>query len=128
MQTSFAPFVRQGLPADHFLLKKLWRISRVLGNISPFSDTVLNHTETQMDFILESYALDNPGDFKFVRSGEEEPLEDHEQKAALEGVLIGRAREDFLKNLLPPKAVLEKAAAMTQAHAMLKTAADKQKG
>lgn len=85
----------------------------------------MHHTEAQIDFILESFALDFPDDFKFVRSGEEEPLSDSEYNAALEGVLIGSAREEFLKNIMPSKAVLERAAAMTGAHAMILAASQK---
>jgi hypothetical protein len=88
---------------------------------------VLNHTEAQLDFILESYAIDNPDDFKFIRSGEEEALPDHMQKAALESVLVGRAHADFMKSFMPPKIVFEKAAQLRGAHAILAAAATKQK-
>ena len=80
-----------------------------------------------MDFILESYAADNPEDFKVIKPGQEEPLADHEQKAAMEGVLIGRARDDFLKTFMPPKVVFENAAKMAQAHATLLQAVKGQK-
>lgn len=85
----------------------------------------MNHTEAQIDFILESHANDFPDEFKFVRSGEEEPLSDSEYRAALESVLIGSAREEFLKNLMPSKAVLERAAALGGAHAMILAASQK---
>ena len=85
----------------------------------------MNHNEAQIDFILESYAKDNPEEFTFVRSGEEKPLSDAEYKAAMESVLIGSARDQFLKSIMPSKAVLERAAALGGAHAMILAASQK---
>lgn len=96
----------------------MWRISRIL-NTSPFDPKLLDHTEAELDFILESFALDNPEEFRFVRPGETDKPTPAELHAAMESVLLGTARDSFLAQFMPSKAVLERAAQMSGAYAKL---------
>ena len=59
--------MESGINPDSPLAAKLWRVSRVLGEISPFSEECLNLTEAQMDFILVMQSRDKPKELRFER-------------------------------------------------------------
>lgn len=101
----------------------MWKVSRVLNNISPFADELLQHSEAQLDFILEMYAKDNPEEVTFVRADKPTPLTATESMAEWECRLLGKAKQDFWGMFMPSAAVLQKAAQMTQAGAKLAAAA-----
>lgn len=101
------------------LAKKLWMVSRVL-NTSPFSPDLLNHTEAQLDFILEMHAADNPDDFRFVRPGMVTPLPSPEAKAEWERRLIGTAHDRYMHKRMPSAAALAAATKLAQAGRNLK--------
>jgi hypothetical protein len=69
------------------------------------------------------YAIDNPEEYEFVRPGKEKPLDAPNLNAKLESVLIGKAKEDFFKDMMPSAAVLKRAAEISGARDILKKAA-----
>lgn len=69
----------------------------------------MQHTEAQLDFVLEMYSADHPDEFKFMRGSEKEPLTRAEILAEWEKKLIGKERDAFLMPKLPSDAVLKKA-------------------
>jgi hypothetical protein len=73
--------------------------------MSPFSRDLLNHTEAELDFILEMYAADHPEKFKFTRPGEEQRSK-AEVRAAWDRVLTGAAQSHALPKM--PLAKLKK--------------------
>jgi hypothetical protein len=93
-------------------------VSQVL-NCSPFDSKLLNHTNSQLDFILENYAAENSDKFTFVRPGVETLSSSSEISAAWEKRLIGRARDSYLKPKLPSAAVFEAAKRLSQAGQIL---------
>ena len=120
---TFQSFVRAGLRLSRpSLAEKIWRVSRILGNISPFSDELLRHTEAQLDFILEMYAKDHPDEYRLVRTGDPGEKTPAEIAAAWESAFIGRARQEFLAPMMPSKAVLEAAKQISLATQLLKKA------
>lgn len=80
----------------------------------------MNHTEAQMDFILEMHALDNSDEFKFIRPGVSEKLTSAESKAAWEQRLLGKAKDSFMRPNMPSAAVLAVAQRLAQAGGILK--------
>ena len=58
--------MESGINPDSPLTAKLWRVSRVLG-VSPFSDTVLDLNEAQLDLILVMESRDKPKELRFER-------------------------------------------------------------
>ena len=66
---------------------------------SPFE--LLDHTEAELDFILEMFAQDNPDRGKFFRTGQEDPPSRAEVEAAWERVLVGRAHHEMMSKFLP---------------------------
>lgn len=117
--------MKDGIPTTHPRLRKLWRVSRILGNISPFNEELLRHNEAQLDFIMEMYAEDHEEEYEFVRPSKPKPLAMHERLAAMENVLLGPSRDDLLKAVMPSQAVLERARKLHEAHAMMASAAKK---
>lgn len=66
------------------------------------------HTEVQLDFILEMYALDHPKEARFLRPGKAEPLPSSAIAAAWTRVLDGSALHEMMGKYLPPQALLDK--------------------
>lgn len=64
----------------------------IQGHKNPFSDTLLNLTEAQLDFILEMESIDHPDQLTFSRSGDAPVTE---VKAAWDSVLRGPAKQDY---------------------------------
>jgi len=83
-------------------------VSRILEK-SPFDPELLNHTEPQLDFILEMYSAEHPAELKFTRPGKPDPeLEKIQSQIGWVDVLTGKALDDYLKPRLPSEATLEK--------------------
>ena len=98
-------------------------MSRILNNCSPFSPELLQHTEPQLDFILEMYSKDHPDEYEFVRPSKPKPLPSAEILAEWERRLLKQAQEAFWANLLPSQAVLQRASQIAGAGALLNKAA-----
>jgi hypothetical protein len=64
-------FVNQPVNTESALANKIWRVSRILGDASPFEDKIMDLSEPQMTFILEMYIKDNPDELRLVRGGKE---------------------------------------------------------
>lgn len=76
--------------------------------VSPFDETMLQHNEAQLDFILEMYSIDNPTKLKFSRPGREQPgLEQVKAKAGWADVLVGKAREEYMRPHMPNTNILD---------------------
>lgn len=97
----------EGLETKTLRAEKLWEVSRILGNRSPFDPYILEHTEAQLDFILEMYAKDNPRTRRFVRPGR---IEDGTREVMVTkgwaDVLTGAALARFMRKRLPSEAVM----------------------
>ena len=89
-------------------------VSRVL-NCSPFDPALKEHTEPQLDFILEMHALDSNGEFTFIRPGVETPISSPASKAEWEQRLLDKAKTDFMAPRMPSAAVFEAAKRLAQA-------------
>lgn len=76
---------------------------------------MLRLTASQLDFILEMYASDNPKEYQFVRAGKGSTLTDSERQAAWEAVLLGNEHEAFMSRRMPSPAVLARIRAMQNA-------------
>ena len=74
--------------------------------MSPFSLDLLSHTEAQLDFILEMYALDNPERGTFVRAGVEKSMTPVQEAVAWEAVLVGKAHDAMMAPMMPSEATL----------------------
>lgn len=97
-----------GLPTKTPLAEKLWRASRIL-NVSPFDAGLLAHTEPQIDFIIEMYAIEHPRELKFTRPGNvDDGLAVSIAQRDWANVLTGEALRDFLANRMPSAAVLSR--------------------
>lgn len=81
-------------------------------------------TETQVDFILEMYALDHPDEYKFYRPGHVEVPPTSEILAAWEERMSGTGYSQFWEKALPSPAVLKRVAEMSNAASFLKRASD----
>lgn len=53
---------------------KLWRVSRILNNCSPFDASLLDLTEAQLDFIILQEAEEHPGTLVITRGGQQAGL------------------------------------------------------
>lgn len=109
-----------GLPTTTPTAKKLWQVSQLL-KCSPFDPTLLEHTEAQLDFILEMYATDHPDEYTFVRQGDVPALSDPERRAAWDRVLTGSAKTRLLPRM-PLAAMKAYEAALSKAIRTLKNA------
>lgn len=88
------------------MAKKLWQVSRLLGDRSPFDPYVLDHNEAQLDFILEMYALENPRRARFVRPDQpSEGLKHSQAQARWVDVLRGSALQEYLSHKIIMKNV-----------------------
>lgn len=85
-------------------MKKLWQASQILGSKSPFD--LLDHTQAELDFILEKYADENPKAARFTRLGKTQPLSRAELDAAWDKVLVGRAHREMMGARMPSEAVM----------------------
>ena len=98
MTKRWADFSEKGYDSQSPFARKIWRISRILG-VSPFSDEVLGLNQAQMDYILESYALDTPG-AKFIRQSDEIAKENETTiLKQWSDKLIGKAKEALVSKL-----------------------------
>lgn len=98
-------------------------MSRILNNISPFSETITSLNHAQIDFILEMYAKDNPKDYRFIRGDQLDEADQTQVLARWEAVLIDKAKSEFWKRFMPSEAVLKRAAEITNANFALTKAA-----
>lgn len=86
--------------------EKLWRVSRILGERSPFDPYILGHNEAQIDFVLEMYAKENKG-VKFVRPGKTDDSENEVLTSrSWANRLMGPALARFMEKKMPSKDVL----------------------
>lgn len=98
----------EGLPTKTPLAEKLWRASRIL-DLSPFDPQLLAHTEPQIDFILEMYAIEHPKEFRFRRAGKlDEGIAVSIAQRDWANVLIGDALRKYLGERMPSAAVLSR--------------------
>lgn len=85
--------------------------------MSPFDPELLNHTEAQLDFILEKYATEDPRRGTFTRHGKPKPVPQSRIDAAWSKVLVGKANHAMMAGKLPSDAVLK---ALREMHAYSK--------
>jgi hypothetical protein len=103
--------VQSGIPTQTPLAQKLWQVSRLLGDRSPFDPYILEHNEAQLDFILEMYALENPRRARFIRPGQvTEGLKRSQSQARWVDVLRGPALQEWLSRRIIRKNVRPRAA------------------
>lgn len=85
-------------------------MSKIL-KVSPFSPELLNHSEPQLDFIIEMYAAENPKELTATRNGVVRGIAaEITADVAWSDVLIGPARDEWMvrNGLLPPPGFWEK--------------------
>ncbi len=86
------------------MAQKVWRVSQIL-QMSPFPGDLIDHTEAELDFVLEMYAADHPDQYRFTRNnGAPAPLTESERLAAWDRVLVGKAKDKILP-VLPLDAI-----------------------
>lgn len=93
----------------------MWRASRIVGGITPFSDELLNLTIPQIDFIIEMGAQDDPSLGTFQRMGEIKTVSEPERLAAWHKVLRGKGAKAIMGKMMPSAAVLKRAAELADA-------------
>ena len=96
------------MPLETMLAQKLWTVSRILGNRSPFDPYLLVHTEAQLDFIIEMNKR-APEGYNFERTSRDDGLTDEMRaKIAWAEKLIGKPAQQFWAKNLPSEAVLQR--------------------
>lgn len=80
---------------------KLWQVHKLTpGSRSPFD--YRDHTEAELDFILEMTALDHPDQGVFIRAGQAPKISKSKLAAAWERVLVGKAHREMIEKWVPP--------------------------
>ena len=100
--TSLPHFTREGLETESPLAQKIWRVSRVLGELNPFSEEIQSLTEPRIDWILEMYSRDHPDKLRFERASTvARKVADASVRAGWANVLIGHARREWESRFKP---------------------------
>lgn len=91
-------FEKRGIdPKDKFF-NRLWMVSRALGEISPFSEEVLNLNNVQLNFILHKFAEDHPNEYKISDAEIAEGRNPSQVYTDWSNKLTGKTREEFDRN------------------------------